>query len=360
MSLTSKGQVSRQTFEKAVDFVNYRTVRYLLNDNSKRVQDDYGDDRYEYPTYNEIRQMIPPYKSTIRRFAEEIESIKNEEYTDYMKDKSVIKLLSEDIFNDFNKYQNLYSLRIKNGFPKYKIDLKKGLIRLLNSEISSSDRTLLMLTDSLRYLSNQISTNRIITANRNHFFTGCIVFLLAINFLLFFYTYREISQIRSYYLDKSIEERSIINYNSEFQSTKEIQILKDDIKTLRQAINANVKCPDERYFWNNLSGDTFFMSLPNTDRSFNSSSATSVFKEGSSIYQFKKVSNQKAKFQIVTANSAFEFALRYPDRALSLICDPVNTFSTSVRSILTIEEGVAELKDSKWIVIIKPKIIYES
>ena len=48
--------------------------------------------------------------------------------------------------------------------------------------------------------------------------------------------------------------------------------------------------PEER-------GGIFYMSIPNEDGTFNASSASPTYREGASIYKFRKISDDQAKFR---------------------------------------------------------------
>lgn len=108
--------------------------------------------------------------------------------------------------------------------------------------------------------------------------------------------------------------------------------------------------------------ESFYLSTPNSDGSFNESSALTNYKEGASIYRFTKIGNNRAKFQIDDRETSIKMALTYPDKNIDPVCEAINAFNPKSKRITTVETGDAELINDKWIVNTnkKAKIRYES
>jgi len=104
----------------------------------------------------------------------------------------------------------------------------------------------------------------------------------------------------------------------------------------------------------------FFLSTPNSDGSFNNSSANVSYKEGASIYKFQNIKGNRAKFRIDERDASVKLALAYPDKNIDPVCDALNAFDPRARKIFTQVPGEAELLDDRWKVITKAKIRYES
>ncbi|MPR33299.1 hypothetical protein [Salmonirosea aquatica] len=104
----------------------------------------------------------------------------------------------------------------------------------------------------------------------------------------------------------------------------------------------------------------FFLSTPNSDGSFNNSSANFSYKEGASIYKFQNFKDNKATFRIDEREASVKLALSYPDKNIDPVCDALNAFDPRARKIFTVEPGIAELTGDKWRVITKARIRYES
>ncbi len=103
----------------------------------------------------------------------------------------------------------------------------------------------------------------------------------------------------------------------------------------------------------------FFLSTPNSDGSFNNSSANPTYKEGASIYKFLNTKGSRAKFWIDERDASVKLALAYPDKNIDPVCDALNAFDPRARKIFTQEPGEAELMDDKWMVLTKARIRYE-
>lgn len=106
--------------------------------------------------------------------------------------------------------------------------------------------------------------------------------------------------------------------------------------------------------------ETFFLSSPNSDGSFDESSASSIYKEGATIYRFTKIGNNKANFKIDEKEASIKLALQYRDKRIDPVCDAVNAFNPKATRIVTEQQGEAELQNGKWIINNKAKIRYEN
>ncbi len=104
----------------------------------------------------------------------------------------------------------------------------------------------------------------------------------------------------------------------------------------------------------------FYLSTPNSDGSFNNSSANPSYKEGASIYKFQNTKDNQAKFKIDEHEASVRLALAYPDKNIDPVCDASNAFDPKARKIYTVENGIAELIGDKWKVTTKARIRYES
>lgn len=104
----------------------------------------------------------------------------------------------------------------------------------------------------------------------------------------------------------------------------------------------------------------FFLSTPNSDGSFNNSSANFSFREGASIYKFQNTKDNRAQFKIDERDASVKLALAYPDKNIDPVCDALNAFDPRARKIFTVDFGLAELVGDRWRVITKARIRYES
>ncbi|MEM4710660.1 MAG: AAA family ATPase [Candidatus Woesearchaeota archaeon] len=105
--------------------------------------------------------------------------------------------------------------------------------------------------------------------------------------------------------------------------------------------------------------EIFYLSTPNSDGSFNNSSASTKYKVGASIYRFTKISDNLAEFEIDQTESSIKLAIQYPDRNIDPACEAQNAYNPKAKTIVTISPGIAELVGDKWIVKEKAEILYE-
>lgn len=106
--------------------------------------------------------------------------------------------------------------------------------------------------------------------------------------------------------------------------------------------------------------ETFYLSTPNSDGTFNDRSSYPSFKEGASIYKFTKSALNKATFCIDEREASIKLALQYPDKSIDPVCEALNAYNPKATRIVTKEPGTAELQGDKWVIQNKAKITYES
>lgn len=146
-------------------------------------------------------------------------------------------------------------------------------------------------------------------------------------------------------LDKQIE-----------QIKKQLNTSNSVASSAKQSTQQNthgVKPPEVRQ-------EIFFLSSPNSDGSFDESSASSIYKEGATIYRFTKIENNKANFKIDEKEASIKLALQYRDKRIDPVCDALNAFNPRAARIITEQQGEAELQNGKWTINNKAKIRYEN
>jgi HAMP domain-containing protein len=107
--------------------------------------------------------------------------------------------------------------------------------------------------------------------------------------------------------------------------------------------------------------EVFYLSVPAEDGSFKAAYASSLYREGASIYKFTRTSRCEADFQIDDRESSIKSALEFPDRTIDLVCEAENAFNPKATRIFTSRDGVgkAKLVEDKWVVTRKARIRYE-
>jgi hypothetical protein len=133
--------------------------------------------------------------------------------------------------------------------------------------------------------------------------------------------------------------------------TNQISELSDDNTQLfevdKQASVQNVSEVKENciYFANGVKGD------------FLRSSSTMEFKEGKSLYRFKKTNENEALVSVVNESSVVKKFRSNPD-ALDGICEQLNQCDENTKAIETVEPGKAVLDGDKWRIKTVVKIKY--
>jgi len=405
----TQAQVSEDAFKKAVDYVNCKAVEFSLKsklDILKQYQKSCScKDGAANTEISNFLAGVGGYDATIA-LANEIELLKKQFNNNWKVEDEVI-FLTENIFADKTKYQKLYLFADKRkndtGFATFKSDLKKELPAILAKQTLVSNQTQ-PNADSLNQIKPATLEERLtmleqskklaeeekgwFSRNLNIF----VIISLILAIILFILKIIQIAnnsssgeedvseKVRKYVKDK-ISDASF-NKGSSNQGVGSFAIsnLEDKIRRLEIELREvksqvdNSKIPFEvvqpRYeqqSWQDtrqpeVKTETFFLSTPNSDGSFNDSSVSPTYKEGASIYRFTKVGNNRAKFQIDEREASVKLALTYPDKSIDPVCDAVNAFNPKAKRITTVEAGEAELLNDKWIVnkTQKAKISYES
>jgi hypothetical protein len=393
----AKAQVSKESYEKAVDFLNCKTVELSLKDDKSLLEF-----KKRCPcgttTYTQINQFLTSVKfdGTIS-VSKEVEGLKKLFNANLTKDE-IIFLLSESIFTDQTKFQKIFAFaerRIgKSEFDTYKTILKKDLANSLTERVPLKINTETnenipqpTLDDRFSELDNKIN----LIKEDIGFLSGFADYLILTSIILSIIALilglkkqrgsdDEISNEIKSYVRKKIDEitwsRNTANNNIGLAEMRDANNRIRDLETQIEKINSQLSSSNSisnytphisQQFIQDVKKpevitQTFFLSTPNSDGSFNESSSSSTYKEGATIYRFLKIGNNRAKFQIDEKDASARLALQYPDKNIDPVCDAVNAFNPKATRITTVEQGEAELQNGKWVVNrnIKAKIKYEN
>lgn len=404
----TQGQVSEDAFKKAVDYVNCKAVEFSLKGKSDILQQYQQSCSCNYGAGNtEIEKFLSNvggYGATIE-LAKEIELLKKE-FNKNWKTEEEVKFLTETIFADKNKYKKMYLFADKRkndaGFATFKSDLKKDLSTMISTqtEVSNNSQPNSNSQDQVKppTLEERVSALEQRPEPKvedKGWFDGftfqidvfSIILSIIIMFLILKIVYggsdggSDVSESIKGYVQKKINDAIFDRGNSnQGASSFEVNKMKDEIEKLRGEVKQlNYKIESSRIPLEivqpkyeqqsrqdikqpEVKSETFFLSTPNSDGSFNESSVSATYKEGASIYKFTKVGNNRAKFQIDEREASVKLALTYPDKSIDPVCDAVNAFNPKAKKITTVDVGEAELLNDKWIVnkSQKAKIRYES
>jgi hypothetical protein len=387
-------QVSKESYEKSVDFLNCKTVELSLKDDENLLEF-----QKKCPcattTYTQINQFLTSVKldATVS-LSNEVEGLKKS-FKENLKKDDVITFLSESVLIDKRKYQKISAFADKRKgkleFDKYKASLKTDLANTLEEsvplETGTSTNTNIPqpnLEDRILELENKINTKKEDNGILGGFADYLILFSILLSVIALFLGFRkqsendnELSNEIKSYVRKKIDEtnwnRTTPNNNvgsAELRdANNRIRDLDTQIEKIKsQLSNSNpssshsaqstqltyqeVKQPE-------VKSEIFFLSSPNADGSFDESSASATYKEGATIYRFTKTGNNKANFQIDDKEASIKLALQYRDRRIDPVCETTNAFNQA-KNISTVQQGEAELQSGKWAVSKKAKIKYEN
>ena len=406
----TQAQVSEDAFKKAVDYVNCKTVELSLKSNPD-VLEQYKSrcSCKDGAGFNEINNMlknVSDVDATIA-LANEIESLKTSYSKGWKTNEDAIRFLTETAFKDKTKYQKLVKFADKRNsdttFATFKSDLKKELLPILSTIVESSN-TNGQSPDSEAKEPRQTIEERLtaleqsktppeeekgwFSRNINIFVIISLILATLLSIIKIIQVFNggstageEVSDgVRKYVKDKINDAGFSRGNSNQGVSSFTISNLEDKIKKLETELkevkskvdssNIPFEVVQPRYeqqSWQEtkqpeVKSETFFLSTPNADGSFNDSSVSPTYKEGASIYKFTKVGNNRAKFQIDEREASVKLALTYPDKSIDPVCDAVNAFNPKAKRITTVDVGEAELLNDKWIVnkSQKAKIRYES
>lgn len=397
----AQAQVSKESYEKAVDLLNCKTVELSLpKENIQQYQQQCNCNATDFTQINKFLTSVGKLDATTA-LSNEVESLKKS-FKGNWKKVDVVTFLSENIFTD-KKFQKIAAFADKRKgkpeFGSYKSNLKTDLANTLIENVSQESVS--PTNTSVQQPNNEdriliLEENQKAQKDSEGILGGLadylILFSILIGLISLLLTLRKPSSETNYdsLIDNLIRSQRM---NSHFQSQQnvfssssnnnsssaELRDANNRIKDLETQIekiksqlsNSNpvssytsqttqpthheVKQPE-------VITQTFFLSTPNSDGSFNESSASSTFKDGASIYRFIKVGNNKVKFQIEEKDASAKLALQYPDKNIDPVCDAVNAFNPKATRIITVEQGEAELQNGKWVVDKnkKAKIKYEN
>ena len=391
---SSFGQVTKESYEKAVDLLNCKTVELSLKDD-KNLMGFQEKCPCNSSSYIQVNQFLESTDlSATAALSKEIESLKKVFKENWPKD-TVIAFLSDDIFADKTKYQKINAFAEKRKgkpeFDSYKASLETNLLNLLETTRQE---------ELSKYESQQTNIENRVTAleqNQNvkeekpgilGSFSDYLVLLAIVLVILCLFlairkrdNYEELLPriLESRRLNDLIHaqsnslSRGMRNNNS---SSSEIRDMQGRIRDLESQINRlnndieKLKQPRSSYFSSpSISNqevrqpepktEILFLSTPNSDGSFNESSASNTYKDGASIYKLVKTGISNAIFQIDEKETSIKLALQYPDKNIDPVCDAENAFNPRANRISTIKMGEAELQNGKWIINSKAVIRYE-
>lgn len=391
----ANAQVSKESYEKSVDFLNCKTVELSLKDD-KNLLEFQKKCPCATTTYTQINQFLTSVKlDATTALSNEVEGLKSS-FKENWKKEDIVSFLSDGIFNDKVKFQKIFAFAEKRKgkpeFDTYKASLNSELTNFLIENVSQDNIPQISASGQQSSLEDRVAILEKNSQDKEgkSWFSGItsqiivVSFLISLLFLLltFFLFSRlfknndtEISNDIKNYVKREIDEvnfnRNTSNNNFNSSEIKDIngriRDLELQVKNLYDKLQSNnssgtISTPQPTYQevkQPEVKSEIFFLSSPNADGSFDESSASSTYKEGATIYRFTKTGNNKANFQIDDKEASIKLALQYRDRRIDPVCETTNAFNQA-KNISTVQQGEAELQSGKWIVNKKAKIRYEN
>jgi hypothetical protein len=398
--LTALGQVSKESYEKAVDYLNCKAVGVSLKGN--KTQDDFIEYSQKYSCekdfpLNSVSTFLKKIPKT-RDLFNEIDSLKSQLKPEW-KPEEATTFLSEQVFSDQDKYPKLFDFAGKRkddpDFATLQADLKEKLPTLLSAKTSAENPNI--TNDQNK--PQKPSPTRTPTSTPEPKDEGWIsstispvsfllsaIALILTSFLLYMYL-RVAGRLKLLEDGRDILKRRIKTLEEQKSpaGTQPSPGVRPEVRQLEQRVKEEIKKLNERL--DSLPGgigsrgaaprtfdfgeqesplereprrEFFYLSFPNEDGTFNASSASTAYRDGASIYKFTKISPEQAEFAIDEDERSIKLALGFPNKSIDPVCDAQNAYDSNAERIFTEEPGRAELLNGeKWRVTQKAKIRYE-
>lgn len=393
----SFGQVTKESYEQAVDILNYQSVYYSLSvlspTSGVTAKFKTNCNCENNPAFEKIKSSIPETEPKTIEISNEIQELKNQDISAFDQSRALDFLLNAS-FNESTILKDFRSqLEQKRKLSDYTENIKQKLGAVLQEGIpvnttsqKESDNKLSDFDDRIRAL--ETSPNP--PSEKSGLLGGLRDYLVLLAIILgilgLFLALRKKDNYEEL-LPRILESRRLKdmlqshnnsrqspqsnNYNSsEIRDMQgrirdlesQINRLNNDIEKLKQAKSTYPSSPstsNQEIRQTEPRTEILFLSTPNSDGSFNESSASNTYKDGASIYRLMKTGSVNAKFQIDEKETSIKLALQYPDKNIDPVCDAENAFNPRANRISTIKMGEAELQNGKWIINSKAIIRYE-
>lgn len=363
-------KLNKTEYDKAVDYITCLCINETFDPNDKI---DCKQSQLE-------KEQIPVAKGITISLYDELQKLKNESPND------PVQFLSERIFSDSKKYNKIYTFAIKD--KNRLIVLKNGIKNYFSEQNASTVDTIPALdstsiepaVEANTHTSNEnqyeSKPNNEMNQNQDTFFDfnfWTILFgvMTIIIFILLYLIYEEVAEQKKR-LERKIG-RSISTTSTPISDTsvieQEIKNLKIKLRELEEQFKAisrplvsntiplsremELKVPEK------LSNELFYMAAPNEDGSFDVSGKTS---KDSALYEFivDPSNPSKAKFTFAAKDSnVIRSIVDYSQSYINPVCEPQNALNQNAKQITTLQSGIAEKRNDRWVVIKKAQIKYE-
>ena len=134
----------------------------------------------------------------------------------------------------------------------------------------------------------------------------------------------------------------------------EAQKIKDKYQAQRDALNKSNQVTKVK-----PTSVKYYLSTPNSDGSFNESSAKNTFTEGATIFSLRDIGNNKYEVYANDNESSVKLALQYPDKNIDPIFNAISAYNPNAKTLQTVVPAIVELIGGKFNLISKGEITYD-
>ncbi|NEN25394.1 hypothetical protein G3O08_18005 [Cryomorpha ignava] len=391
----SYGQVTKESYEKAVDILNYQSVYYSLSvlspTSGVTAKFKTNCNCENSPAFEKIQSSIPGTEPKTIEISNEVQKLKSQDISAFNKAHTLDFLLNAT-FDQSKPLTDFKSqLNQKGKLSDYTENITQKLEAVLQENVQTntsiqneSESKLADFDDRIRTLEKNLNSKEEKSGILGGLSDYLILLAIILGILASFLALRKRNNyeellpkiLESKRLKDFVQSQNSFNRNTQgnHSNTSEIRDLHSRIRDLETQISKlnnqihkltepapiqttsrsyqEVRQPEPKI-------ETLFLSTPNSDGSFNESSASNTYRDGASIYRLTKTGSVNAKFQIDEKETSIKLALQYPDKNIDPVCDAENAFNPKSTRISTIKMGEAELQNGKWIINSKAVIRYE-
>ena len=391
----SFGQVTKESYQRAVDILNYQSVYYSLSvlspTSGVTAKFKTNCNCENNPAFEKIKSSIPETEPKTIEISNEIQELKSQDISAFDQSRALDFLLNASFSNSTILKDFKSQLDQKGKLSDYKANLTQQLEGVLQENIqvnttsqNESESKLLAIDDRIRTIEKNQNSKEEKSGIFGGFSDYLVLLAIVLGILGLFLALRKRDNyeelmpriLNSDRLKDLIRTQSsptrVSQHNQSMNSDLraandrigdldyQIKVLKEKVEELTKEkskqhtnpIPQEIRQPEPKT-------EILFLSTPNSDGSFNESSASNTYKDGASIYRLMKTGSANAKFHIDEKETSIKLALQYPDKNIDPVCDAENAFNPRANRISTIKMGEAELQNGKWIINSKAVIRYE-
>jgi hypothetical protein len=170
-----------------------------------------------------------------------------------------------------------------------------------------------------------------------------------------------------------LEEKADTYYTDPKLPDKEISIIKEKFNALRKKVEEKYDREEKIVSKTTASNENtkinlaeklpskieFYLSTPNSDGSFNKSSARTEYIEGASLYAFQRLHDNKYEVYINPNPKSYKLMMSYPDKNIDPVFGTISAFNPNANDLQTIEPAIVELENEKFKLISKGQMDFD-